>query len=172
MLALQQLGKEVVYVSTDARDAAPSASRGPHEAPGTAPDSGTSAQPTTSSVGGSSSSSSQRPRLGFELLQRPDLWALVINAGPEPPSSLAGRLAAALGISGRHWLALKRFGGVWYILDSKLPRPQPLASDQEALALLQRAVVERAATVLAVTEAAAAAAAAAEGTAATSGGPQ
>lgn len=44
-----------------------------------------------------------------------------------------GALSRILG--GRHWLALKSFGGRWWDLDSTLPAPQPIGSSSCAAAV-------------------------------------
>ncbi|KAG2454816.1 hypothetical protein HYH02_000648 [Chlamydomonas schloesseri] len=66
------------------------------------------------------------------LLNRPDLFALVLNV-PSPAAAWGlASLARRLGLAGRHWLGFRRFGGQWYNLDSNLPAPQ-LVGDDDAL---------------------------------------
>lgn len=59
------------------------------------------------------------------LLERPDLFALVLNVVPSPAQSSGAAawglasLARRLGLAGRHWLGFRRFGGQWYVRGSK-----------------------------------------------------
>jgi len=48
----------------------------------------------------------------------PTCFGVVVNI--KPP----GRFAALLGT--RHWFSIRKFDGVWYNLDSKLPAPKPI----------------------------------------------
>jgi hypothetical protein len=55
----------------------------------------------------------------FERLDLQAAWALVLNVQSH---STVGRL-----VGGRHWLALRRFAGRWWNLDSNLPAPRLVA---------------------------------------------
>jgi hypothetical protein len=52
-------------------------------------------------------------------LSRSTCFGIVVNI--KPP----GRLAALLGT--RHWVAIKKIDGIWYNLDSSLPKPQRIS---------------------------------------------
>ncbi|PNW84533.1 hypothetical protein CHLRE_03g146707v5 [Chlamydomonas reinhardtii] len=77
------------------------------------------------------------------LLERPDLFALVLNVVPSPAQSSGAAawglasLARRLGLAGRHWLGFRRFGGQWYNLDSHLPAPQLVGNDAALRDVLQ-----------------------------------
>ncbi|GIL58878.1 hypothetical protein Vafri_13842 [Volvox africanus] len=88
-----------------------------------------------------------------DVLSRSDLWALIINVAHPSAFPPWNWLLAGLGAGGRHWLGLRRFGGIWYNLDSHLPHPQPFEGKEAVCELLQRALDEKDATILLVTAA-------------------
>ncbi|GIL77209.1 hypothetical protein Vretimale_3114 [Volvox reticuliferus] len=85
-----------------------------------------------------------------DVLSRPDLWALIINVAHPPAFPPLRWLLSGLGAGGRHWLGLRRLGGIWYNLDSHLPHPQPFEGEEAVCEFLQRALDEKEATILLV----------------------
>ncbi|GLI59504.1 hypothetical protein VaNZ11_001396 [Volvox africanus] len=115
------------------------------------PRTGTEPAGTRRGSGGGATSS---PGLWLhDVISRPDLWALIINVAHPSAFPPWNWLLAGLGAGGRHWLGLRRFGGVWCNLDSHLPHPQPFQGKEAVCEFLQRALDEKEATILLVTAA-------------------
>ncbi|GFR42014.1 hypothetical protein Agub_g2829, partial [Astrephomene gubernaculifera] len=100
-------------------------------------------------------SHSSKPSSSSTLAPSPSSPPPAAAAAPSllaPMWRLLAGVAEATGWGGRHWVGLRRFGGVWYNLDSHLPAPEPLGDVQALCGFLHRAVQQQQATLLLVTE--------------------